>query len=416
MLNYKFGPGNTYMLACNYGPESMALLHMMMQEGVKPVIAFVDYHVDPAMEDAEKSVRQFCLDNDLVYEYRDVTEEKPSPEEFGEWSRKIRYDFFKEVYGKHSCAALFIAHDQDDVIEGYLVAKEKGIKGLRYERFGKVQAKEGMIVVRPLLEYSGEDLRRYCEQNQVPFSAEVTNFEHNYLESNIRRDVVNHMNEVERDQIFEELIREHSEKVDFLKALESRVKVKDELYIREILALSPSEFAETILEWVNAHAPSHCTITPKILEDIRAMCLDPRQIMSYRLRGSYFVVKEYDVLTFDEDGENMPYSYVMDEPGTLDNENFSLDFTMGAEDRNIHPEDYPITIRSTLPQDNWSYHGYMVPVRRMLVATGMSARLLRVWPVFLNKEGKIIYVPRYVKGFSEYHKSVLRIKVREEEK
>ena len=106
----------------------------------------------------------------------------------------------------------------------------------------------------------------------------------------------------------------------------------------------------------------------------------------------------------------------MEKPGKLSCEVFDLDFSMGAEDRGIGSNDYPITVRSALPQDNYSYHGYLVPVRRMLVATGMSSRLLRVWPVFLNKDGKIVYVPRYVKGFSEYHTSVLKIHVKEEEK
>jgi hypothetical protein len=97
-------------------------------------------------------------------------------------------------------------------------------------------------------------------------------------------------------------------------------------------------------------------------------------------------------------------------------ETFDLDFTMGAEDRNIHPEDYPLTVRSVLPQDVSIYGGYLVSVRRMLVAAGVSARLLHVWPVFLNKDNKIIYVPRYKKGFSEYHKSILNIHVKNDEK
>lgn len=416
MLNYKFGPGNTYILACNYGAESMALLHLMMEAGVKPVVAFVDYHVDPAMEKAESDLRMFADEKGLTYECLDVKEKAPEDAKFGEWSRKIRYDFFKSVYAKYKAAALFIAHDQDDAIESYLYMKEKGIKHLRYESFGKVQAKEGMIVVRPLLAYSGEDLRNYCDKNGIPYSRDVSNFEANYLESTIRREVVDNLNEVERDQIMEEMKKENAEKISFVQSLEERVKSHDELYIREIMALSESEFAETILEFVNAHAPTHCTITPKILQDIRALALDPKPIMSYHLRDSYYLVKEYDVITFNKDGANLPYSYVMEAPGKLSNEVFDLDFTMGAEDRGIKAEDYPITIRTALPQDIYSYHGYAVPVRRMMVASGMSARLLRVWPVFLNKGGKVIYVPRYVRGFSEYHTSVLKIHVKEEEK
>jgi hypothetical protein len=135
-----------------------------------------------------------------------------------------------------------------------------------------------------------------------------------------------------------------------------------------------------------------------------------------KLKGSIYLVKEYDVISLDDDGQDMPYSYVLEKPGVFSCEAFDLDFTNGAADRNIHPEDYPLTVRSSLPQDVTTYGGYLVPVRRMLVAAGISQRLLHVWPVFLNKDGKIIYVPRYKKGFSEYHTSKLAIHVKNDEK
>ena len=45
----------------------------------------------------------------------------------------------------------------------------------------------------------------------------------------------------------------------------------------------------------------------------------------------------------------------------------------------------------------------------MLAAAGCPPELMRVWPVFLGKNKKILYVPRYDKNFVEYHKSVLNI-------
>ena len=112
----------------------------------------------------------------------------------------------------------------------------------------------------------------------------------------------------------------------------------------------------------------------------------------------------------------MPYSYTLEKPGKLKTEVFDLDFSMGAEDRNIHDYDYPITIRSALPLDVTTFGGYLVSVRKMLMASGMPRKLLKVWPVFLNKDKKIIYIPRYKKNFQEYHTSVLKINVTNLEK
>ena len=89
---------------------------------------------------------------------------------------------------------------------------------------------------------------------------------------------------------------------------------------------------------------------------------------------------------------------------------------MGAEDRKIMPEDYPITIRTAIPTDFTVCDSYLQHVRTLYKSWQMPYRLRFVWPVFVNKNGKIIYVPRYRVGFSEYHTSVLKIHLKEDER
>src|SRR5574344_710864 len=146
------------------------------------------------------------------------------------------------------------------------------------------------------------------------------------------------------------------------------------------------------------------------------MCLDREPNLTYKLKDQFYLVKEYDTLTIMTDPDELPYTYTLDKPGKMSNENFDLDFSNGAEDRGIHAEDYPLTIRTAIPSDVYTYGGYLVPVRKMYREAGMPPRLLAIWPVFVNKDGKIIYVPRYKKGFSEYHSSVLTIHVKNDEK
>jgi tRNA(Ile)-lysidine synthase TilS/MesJ len=62
------------------------------------------------------------------------------------------------MYEKHNARRSFIAHMQDDVLEGYLTAKSQGIKKAKYG-YSKVSTYQGMIVVRPLLEFTRSDLK-----------------------------------------------------------------------------------------------------------------------------------------------------------------------------------------------------------------------------------------------------------------
>ncbi|MFA6620549.1 MAG: tRNA lysidine(34) synthetase TilS [Bacilli bacterium] len=415
VLDYTFAPGNTYLVADTFGPSGQCLLGLMLEAGVKPVVCHVNYHLNADSGKAQSELQEFCTKNDLILEVCDTAkvDQTGKDKNYAAWQRRIRYAFFKEMYDKHNAAALFISHMQDDILEIYLTAKLHGIKTAKYG-YSKVSTNNGMMVVRPLLEFTRSDLKAYCNQNNVPYLEAATGVDHLFT-TEVRQKIYQ-MNEVERDQLLQQMIKENSEKTNFINSIDQSIKTVDELEIRAIIALTPDEFAKTIMDFVNQHAPVQVTITPKMLADIRAMALNKELNSTLKLKGDIFMVKEYDVLTLDTDGLDMPYTYVLDKPMKFSCETFDLDFTMGAEDRNIHPEDYPLTVRSVLPQDVSTFGGYLVSVRRMLAAAGVSARLLRVWPVFLNKDNKIIYVPHYKKGFSEYHNSILNIHVKNDEK
>lgn len=416
MLDYEFGKENTYLVAVTYGPDSMALLDMMLKKEVKPVVCYINYHTGEAMESAEQGLRRYCQEKDLILESLDTNfiDQAGRDDDYDAWGRKARYDFFESLYRKYNAAALFIAHQQDDVIESYLTIKEKGIQNAKYG-WNKISTYRNMIVVRPLLDYTKEDLLEYDKTNNVPYQPDILHFSH-VLSGNALRDRILQMTEIERGQIIDEMAKANSDKNTFIASIDQSISTVDELEIRAILALNEDEFIGTLIDFVNKKSPIHISITAAMASSIRKMCLDRKPNMTLCLKSPIYMVKEYDVIYLDTDGLDMPYSYTLDKPQQFSCPTFDLDFTMGAEDRNIHPEDYPLTVRSVLPQDVYVYGGYLLPVRRMLVAAGVTPRLLHVWPVFLDKDGHIIYVPRYKKGFSEYHTSILNIHVKNDEK
>lgn len=416
MINLEVQKDVTYVLAANYGPDSMALTHALKKAEANFVMAYVNYKLDPSWDAAEEGLKKYCEQYGIAIEILNAREGRPeNEEEFEKWAHKVRYDFFEEIYKKYDAAALFIPHQQDDVIEAHLVAKETGVKTSKYGLNAVTTARD-MIVRRPLINYSREDLVEYCRRHIVPFDENFSNYQQDKSKSKIRREVVSKLDVVERERIIEEMKRRKSDVIDFATRLKKHTEKGESLNVREIIALDPGEFAETLIKFVKAKTGKATKLTPKIIADCRAMCLDPKPNMTLKIRGNVYFTKEYDEISVDTDGLEMPYQYELEKPCKFACENFELDFTMGAEDRNIHLEDYPITVRSILPQDVYLFGGYSVNAKAMLVAAGVSERLLHVWPVFLNKNGKIIYIPRYKKGFFEYHKSRLNIFVKEEEK
>ena len=111
------------------------------------------------------------------------------------------------------------------------------------------------------------------------------------------------------------------------------------------------------------------------------------------------LVKSYDSFQFIFDKEVPDYSYVLEAPGKLDNEYFFLDFSGDTSNRHITLDDYPLTIRNAKPEDEYLISDYTKQLRRLFIDWKMPVTLRKRWPVIVNKEGKIVYVPRYQKDF-----------------
>lgn len=417
MREFRFDPNNTYLAAATFGPASMAMLDFLKERAINPVVLFVNYDHSEITEVAERELKQYCESKNLTLEILDgsTVDQTGRDEDYTKWARETRYDFFEKMYEKYDAAALCLAHTEDDIIESYLLTKRYGKKAA-IEGLNPISVVRGMLVICPLINFSNTDIYERLHLRNVPYSEEVRIAETSSTRSRIRNDYVAHLNELERGQILDAMAKEKADQISFADAITSKAEEEPNLDIRSIMALSFDDFAEAVVSFVSGRAGRPLKVSPAKLKQIREMCLAKTENMTLKIEGDIYICKEYDELTVDLDGLDMPYSYTLEKPCKFECSAFELDFTGGAEDRNIHEDDYPITIRSVLPQDVSLFGGYLNPVKKMLAAAGCSQRLIHIWPVFLNKDGKIIYVPRYKKGFSEYHTSKLVLHVFDEER
>lgn len=418
MLDYKFDKNGTYLLSGTFGPDSMALLDMVQKEGIKPIVCCVNYHkFDQSNEDFNR-LRDYCDKNGLKFEGFD-TDELPASaqlregETFASWARKIRYDWFKNVYAKYNAVGLLLAHQQDDLIETYLL-QSRGESNVTHYGLAKASTYEGMIIIRPLLNFTHDDLLDYDHENRIAYSAQSDAFQNEYTRSPIRKEIAA-MSEIDRERVLMEMRSKNDDAFRLHDSISRDIQVGEELEIRPLIALPYDAFVTTLMEFVSkGKNPVHLTAT--MVSNIRKMCLAPQPNLSIKLADGVYVMKEYDILTIGDSFDECPYTYHLDAPGVLNTPQFDLDFSMGAEDRGIKAEDYPLTIRTATVSDSVVVHGYLYNVRTMYSNWAMPVEMRNIWPVFVNKDGKVIYVPRYRTNFTEYHTSVLRLHPKGEEK
>ena len=82
----------------------------------------------------------------------------------------------------------------------------------------------------------------------------------------------------------------------------------------------------------------------------------------------------------------------------MDN-NIYLNFKQDTSDRNVSFDDYPLTIRNIKKNDCLIINGYKAKAQRLLIDWKIPFRKRFIWPVILNKNGDVIYIPRYRKDF-----------------
>ncbi|MDD3207229.1 MAG: tRNA lysidine(34) synthetase TilS [Bacilli bacterium] len=406
-INYPIQDDATYLVACSYGPDSMALLHLLMKETLKIVVCHVNYHKRNISDLEEQSLRNFCVEHNLVFERFEAP--KNSRGNFQSWARELRYTFFADMYRKHSAKALFVAHQQDDLIETYLIQKQRRSR-VDYYGIEPVISMKKMTIVRPLLSYSKQDLLDYCHENFVPFSIDVSNFETKYLRNKIRLQIVAKLTEIERYQILEE-IRGNNEILTKHKQLAKKIVSDNKsLSIPELLTYNEAQFNEAIIQLVK-QSQKFTPLSNSQLKEIREMCQSKKPNIDIPLGIGFSLLKEYDTLVLSEQSRIKNYEFILDKPGILSNEYFEIDFSKGAQDRNIAEDDYPLTIRNSRPKDRYLVGGNLCEIRRLFIDWKMPMRLRASWPVVINKTGTIIYVPRYRKNFIDNKKSKFVIKV-----
>ena len=83
---------------------------------------------------------------------------------------------------------------------------------------------------------------------------------------------------------------------------------------------------------------------------------------------------------------------------------------MDTSDRNVDFDDYPLTIRNIKKNDFIHVNGYKSKAQRLLIDWKVPFRKRMIWPVILNKNNQVIYIPRYRKDFKKTDKLSFYVK------
>lgn len=188
--------GDNIVIGVSGGPDSMALLNVLINLNKSKkvdcniVVAHINHGIRKEAEEETKYVEEFCKANNIeCYIKREKVEDIAKKEKIGteEAGRKLRYDFFEEVFDKVNADKIATAHNANDNAETVLMnimrgSGTSGIKGIEIKRDNKF--------IRPLLEITRQEIELYCMEEKLNPKQDKTNKENIYTRNKIRNELI----------------------------------------------------------------------------------------------------------------------------------------------------------------------------------------------------------------------------------
>lgn len=182
--------GDRVLIGVSGGADSIALLEFFVSVKEKYDLDICVAHVEhgirgeDSVNDAE-FVENYCKKLGVNFYLKTIDAPnlaKKAKIGVEEYSRMARYDFFNTI----ECDKIATAHNLTDNIETLLfrLARGTGLKGAC-----SIPAVRGKII-RPFIEVSSGEIRKWCNDNNIPYRVDCTNSDSAYSRNLIRLEIL----------------------------------------------------------------------------------------------------------------------------------------------------------------------------------------------------------------------------------
>lgn len=373
-----------YIVACSGGPDSMALLNMLVNHNFNVVVAMVNYKTRFESDLEEELVRNYCKSHNIKC-YVEIFNEK-CEKNFEAVARKFRYNFFAKVYKLEDASGLFVAHHKDDVIETYLLKKHRNVINKSYliESYTIINK---MNVYRPLLnDFYKQDLIDYCNLNSIEYGVDKTNFMDIHTRNIIRKKISN----LDKEAIYQNAIEEE----------ENLIKIRKE--VKEFIKYYPVFLINSLKEkndiWLHIFLYETCdskykrNINKSIFLALKDFLKSDKPNLTIKIKDNYYLCKNYNKVEFIYINES-DFNYVLTKIEYISTPFFKLtDNGLKMHGIYVSDEDFPIKIRNYNENDKINLKEGSKKITRLFIDKKVPLHERKMVPIIENRHGEIIFV------------------------
>jgi len=183
---------NYKIFAVSGGPDSMYMLDLFHKTypEMKIMVAHVNYHFRDDSDVDEKIVRDYCRKEHIKFRTREIDPKVYDDLKwnFEEYARNVRYDFFRELAQKNHADAVFVAHNQNDLVETFLLQQDRH-NLVEYYGLKPLVQRDGFYIYRPLLMFKKSEILAQNAEHNLPYAIDATNKDRKYARNKIREEL-----------------------------------------------------------------------------------------------------------------------------------------------------------------------------------------------------------------------------------
>ncbi len=187
-ISAKVKPSARLILGISGGPDSVALLHLLLEAGFRPILAHVNYHLRGRSSDLDqKLVEKLANQHGLELHVLPAHPKKLSGNLEAN-CRQLRYEFFETVRTAAQADAILTAHTLDDRVETFLLNLSRGAS---LRGFTSIQAwDDKRRLLRPLLEFPKSTLLNYLKTHHYTYRLDKSNADTKFSRNFIRHKII----------------------------------------------------------------------------------------------------------------------------------------------------------------------------------------------------------------------------------
>lgn len=408
---FEFEKDDRIVIGCSAGPDSMALVDMLLKIRVKYnlllIVAHVNHNIRQESYDEAEYLKEYCIKNGLIFESMVI--DQYGDDNFHNEARNIRYNFFDNLVRKYEADYLMTAHHGDDLIETILMRIVRGSSLGGYSGFKSIVDMDDYKIVRPLIYYTKKELEEYDKLNCVKYYIDSSNDKDKYTRNRYRKYVLPFLKDEEHDVHlkflkFSNSLNETSRFIDKARSKAiSRVTIDGKIDIskflledvflqKEILYYLLSDFYQDDLILVG---DKHIAIILELINSKKANAFInlPNDVLAKKDYNYFELLRETEVIS--------SYEIEFDNYALLPN-NHSIEKIESCEDNsnnvcrlNSQEITLPLIVRTRRFGDKIKVKGLngTKKVKDIFIDKKVPLKSRDSWPIVLDSKGNIVWIP-----------------------